>query len=131
MAITFAYLVTRTNSQYYKETESQIKFINQTYGGDFVLMPGDTNGALPGENGVGKWDTEDFETVFELELTISKRVSKAGKNCYTSVKKLFSRRGYDTIYVALGDHEVGGNSWGITNTRKINALTAYKTEFSK
>jgi len=120
-----------TNSQYYKETESQIKFVNQTYGGDFVLIPGDTNGALPGEKGGGKWDKEDFETIFEPELTVSNRVLKAGKNCYKSVKELFSRGGYDTIYVALGDHEVGGNSWGIANTRKINALTAYKTAFSK
>jgi len=69
-------------TEYYIETKNQIRFVNQTYGGDFVLMPGDTNGALPAEKGGGKWDKEEFEKIFKPHLSVQKRIKKAGKNCY-------------------------------------------------
>jgi len=33
--------------------------------------------------------------------------------------------------VAIGDHEIGGNSWGAKNLRKLNALPAFHSTFTK
>lgn len=118
---------------YYLEVQAELKYINETFGGDVVLLPGDINGALPGEAGGGKWDNEDFAKKFKPELkdNVNRRIRDAGKNCYGAVRDLFSDAGYGEILVALGDHEIGGNSWGKNNLRKLGALPSFHSTFTK
>ena len=71
---------------YYNETYDQIKYIKDNYGGDIVVSPGDTNGALPGERGGGKWQTETFQTLLKPEYSVEQRVMTAGNNCFSTVR---------------------------------------------
>jgi len=100
----------------------QIKNLKQTYGGDLIILPGDTNN--------GKWDTEEFAEKFEPKLTVKQRVLQAGRNCYGTMRNLFREAGYETILVAVGDHELGGNAW-IPNTSKVEALNKFRLGFVK
>lgn len=118
-------------SHYYEETKNEIQYISKTFGGDLVVLPGDINGALPGESGGGKWEREEFAEVFKPKLNVKNRIRKAGENCYTAVKDLFAAAGYELLFVALGDHEIGGNSWGQQNKRKLDALPAFHSTFTK
>jgi len=55
-------------------------------------------------------------------------VLEAGKNCYTTMKKLFSEAGYDRFFMAVGDHELGDNGW-IGETEKLKSLPQYRQSF--
>jgi len=81
----------------------QIHYVKETYGGDLVVLPGDSNN--------GKWDTKEFAIKFESELEVRDRILQAGRNCYGTTKKLFKEAGYEHMLMAVGDHELGGNRW--------------------
>jgi len=119
------------DTKYYKETYDQVKYIKDNYGGDLVVSPGDTNGALPGGRGGGKWQTKDFATLFNPELSVKKRVEMAGNNCYSAVREIFIRVGYPLLLVAVGDHEIGGNGWGKGDVRHMEALPVFRSSFAK
>jgi len=119
------------DTDYYKKTYDQVKYIKENYGGDLVVLPGDTNGALPGQHGGGKWDTEEFAARFEPNMSVNERVELAGDNSYGAVRGIFSKAGYSLILVAVGDHELGGNSWGKLDKRKLAALPTYYSSFTK
>ena len=81
-----------------------LKEINGTYGGDLMLLPGDTQ--------TGHWYQGSYRRYLETELglsglTLNETVSIAAENCYNSTKKLFAESGYEKILVAFGDHELG------------------------
>jgi len=118
-------------SGYYKEVQDEIDYIRNAYGGDLVVMPGDVNGALPGEAGGGKWDRDIFAEIFRPGLNVNQRIRAAGRNCYGAVRDLFSEAGYEPLLVALGDHEIGGNSWGEQNLRKLDALPTFHSTFTE
>jgi hypothetical protein len=75
--------------------------MKQNYGGDLVLIPGDTNS--------GKWYLPSFakDKLHDASLTPAEAVAIASRGCYGTLKKLFSQGGYDNIMVAIGDHELG------------------------
>lgn len=83
------------------ETVTKIK---QDYGGDLLLIPGDTNS--------GKWYQPSFakDKLHDASLTPAEAVAIASRGCYGTLKTLFSQGGYDNLMVAIGDHEIG-TSW--------------------
>jgi len=104
----------------FRRKYDQIQYIKQTYGGDLVVLPGDSNN--------GKWDTKAFAKKFKPNLTVQQRVLQAGKNCYGTMRKVFREAGYEKILMAVGDHELGGNAWA-PNTSKTNAMGKYRAGF--
>ena len=92
------------NNSAYNDTLEVLSRIHETYGGDLVMLPGDTNN--------GKWDQELFHVLLHDFLDIqgmtnNETIALGGKNCYSTTKRLFEEAGYDKILVALGDHELG------------------------
>jgi len=86
-----------------KHLES-VKSIKQNYGGDLLLIPGDTNS--------GKWYRRSFarDLLNDASLTPSEAVAIGSRGCYGALKKIFSQGGYDNLMVAIGDHELGTSS---------------------
>jgi len=116
------------NHEWYKNAFSQnvqgLKHIKETYGGDLVLIPGDTNS--------GKWYLPSFaEKLGDPSLTPIEAVLRASKGCYGSLRKVFAAASYvQTPMVAIGDHELGGNGWEETST-KTAVLEYYRDGFQK
>jgi len=99
-----------------------ITYINKTFGGDLVMMPGDSN--------TGIWYTENFIESFSPNSTPQEVVLRAGKNCYTTMRELYRKAGYEKILIAVGDHELGGNQWGQEiRANKVNSLLQYRQVF--
>jgi len=98
----------------------QIRNIKQTYGGDLVVLPGDSNS--------GRWDTKEFAKKYKPELTVNERILQAGRNCYGTMRNLFKKAGYDKILMAVGDHELGDNDWPL-DSAKVQAIGQYRAAF--
>lgn len=76
----------------------------------------------------GKWDTLEFGNKLNSALSPPEAVLKAGRNCYTSIRDLFSAGGFDTLLLAIGDHvSVTSvhvyNVYDYLNSNKSRALT--------
>ena len=80
-----------------------VKNLHARFGGDLIIIPGDTNG--------GHWDRKDFIKRVFPGLTPEEAVLKAGKLCYDGMQEPFRDGGYPLMLVAVGDHEVGDNPW--------------------
>jgi len=100
----------------------QIHHVKQAYGGELVVLPGDSN--------VGKWDTKEFAEKFKPRIQVKKRVLLAGRNCYGAMRGVFAEAGYEHILMAVGDHELGGNKW-IPQSSKVNSLGQYRQGFAE
>jgi hypothetical protein len=85
-----------------------LKMLNENYGGELILMPGDACG--------GHWDTPQFIKKFNPGLTPAEAILQAGDLCYTGMVDAFREAGYPTILMAVGDHEVGDNPWPVGNS---------------
>jgi len=85
------------------EEIEMIKYVEEKFGGDLILMPGDSQG--------GKWDEKQFIDRLDPTLTPEASVEKAGANTWDSMQLLFRLGGYVKLLIAVGDHEIGGNSW--------------------
>jgi len=79
--------------------KNTLEHIYALYGGDLIVMPGDTNG--------GRWYRQDWIKKHFPGHSTQDAVYKAGINCYGTIKNLFSSAGYEKILVAVGDHELG------------------------
>lgn len=95
---------TFSNNTFYNDTLEVLTHINQTYGGDLVILPGDTNN--------GKWYLKNFHDQLNYylgihSLTDNEAIEIGGRNCYSTVKRLFSEAGYDKLLATVGDHEIG------------------------
>ena len=92
--------------QYREETEeilAGLKMLKAQYGGELVMLPGDSNG--------GHWDTPQFIKSFNPKLTPAESILQAGELCYTGMVGAFKEAGYSRLLMAVGDHEVGDNPW--------------------
>ena len=85
------------------EDIAAVKAIKQNFGGELMLLPGDSNG--------GHWDTPAFIKKFEPGLKAEEAILKAGRLCYTGMIKAFKKGGYSKLLMAVGDHELGDNPW--------------------
>ncbi|ARN57400.1 LamG domain-containing protein [Sedimentisphaera salicampi] len=86
-----------------KEDIAAAKMLKDNYGGEFVFIPGDSNG--------GHWDTKRFRNNYSPNLSPEETVLKAGHYCYEGMLNAFAKGGYDKIIMAVGDHEMGDNPW--------------------
>ena len=80
-----------------------LKMLKAQYGGELVMLPGDSNG--------GHWDTEQFIKSFKPGLAPAESILQAGELCYTGMAGAFKEAGYSRLLIAVGDHEVGDNPW--------------------
>jgi len=110
------------NSKGWKRIYDSVRYMYDTYEGDLVVLPGDSNN--------GKWDTKTFAEKYKPDITVQERVLEAGRNCYGTMKDLFAQAGYDTILMAVGDHELGGNAWG-KNSDKVASLPEFRKGFTE
>ena len=81
-----------------------VKYLKTTFGGDFILMAGDTN--------AGTWDRTDFKNALATDmgkenLTKEEAVLEAGRRCYGRMMSSFRHGGYSQVLLAHGDHEAG------------------------
>lgn len=98
-----------------------LKAIKENYGGELVLLPGDTNS--------GHWYKREFLDALDVD-TPEEAVLKAGKQCYQSMIFMFNKAGYSTLLMAVGDHEVGDNPWKSEHL-KTKLLPEYRQAFAK
>jgi hypothetical protein len=111
------------DSEVWTKNLETLNYIKQNYGGDSIdlmILPGDTNN--------GKWDTSEFIKKLDPSLSPQEAVLTAGRNCYSSIKDLFSSGGFQTMLLAIGDHEIGGNSWR-GGSSKVLSLPEYRQGF--
>jgi len=103
-----------------KKMYNQVHHVKQSYGGELVVLPGDSAN--------GKWDTEEFAKKFKPHIKVKNRVLQAGRNCYGTMRALFTDAGYEQILIAVGDHELGGNAW-TPGTAKVKSVGKYRQGF--
>ena len=108
------------SSKTWQRALGTIKHIKEEFGGELVMLPGDSNS--------GQWDTEKFIDKINPSFTAEEAILQAGRNCFGTVKNLFNEGGYDRILMAVGDHEIGGNSW-IPGSSKMENLDTYRQVF--
>lgn len=94
--------------------------IYNNHGGDLVMIPGDTN--------YGQWDTDRFRNNFFPEMEREEVVLTAGKNCFSTIRKLFKKIGWNKLLIAIGDHELGDNDW-VAGSNKVKFLPAFRKAF--
>ncbi len=85
------------------EDVAAVKMLKQNYGGDLILLPGDSNG--------GHWDRPEFIKRKFPGLSAEEAILKAGHLCYSGMINSFKQGGYSKLIMAVGDHEVGDNPW--------------------
>jgi len=109
-------------SELFDEQKRVLQHIYDNYGGELVVLPGDSNS--------GKWHEESFREKFDKPLmTPEEVIAMAGRNCYSTVRNLFEAVGYNKIFVAIGDHEIGGNPWSTREELKLNNLQIWRDSF--
>lgn len=89
------------------QDEKVISYLSNNYGGEFVLIPGDTNN--------GGWTQRSFQKKFLQEIGKDKMsaeniVLEAGRRCYGGMLRTFRVAGYSQVLLAHGDHEAGDNA---------------------
>ncbi|VGO19760.1 LamG-like jellyroll fold domain-containing protein [Pontiella sulfatireligans] len=85
------------------EDVATVKMFKENYGGELILMPGDSNG--------GHWDTPKFIKQNFPGASPEESVKKAGHLCYSGMIDAFRDGGYSKLIMAVGDHEMGDNPW--------------------
>ena len=111
-----------SQSDLYKKQLVTLTGIHDKFGGDLVILPGDTND--------GKWFRTEWINKFFPGLPPKEAVWKGGINCYSTIKSLFAESGYETFFLAIGDHELGDNYWG-PKSDKTDSLPEYRQSFAK
>lgn len=110
-----------TSSNNYNKYHQVLSYIHETYKGDLVLIPGDTNG--------GSWDTDTYRNKhYYPGMDKKKIVEIAGKNCFSTIRTLFENVGWKKLFIAVGDHEIGDNDW-IPGSDKVNLLPTFHKAF--
>ena len=99
-------------------------FLKNTFGGELLLIPGDTN--------AGFWSTESFRKLMSedvgYDVTNEFAVHEAGRRCYKGVLDTFRKGGYWRVLIAVGDHEAGDNPWK-AKTKKSYLLPDFMGTF--
>lgn len=104
----------------YQTYLSTLSHMHETYGGEIMLLPGDTNS--------GKWFVSKYINKFFEGKTPAQAVYQAGLNCYSGLRKLFNEAGYNDTMMSLGDHEYGDNGW-FKGERKTAVIEEYRQAF--
>jgi len=86
-----------------EEISAGLKMLKANYGGELVMLPGDSN--------KGHWDTPAFIKTFKRGLTPAQSILQVGELCYSGMVDAFKEAGYSKLLMAVGDHELGDNPW--------------------
>ncbi|MDF7823909.1 LamG domain-containing protein [Pontiellaceae bacterium B12227] len=108
------------------EDVATVQMLKTNYGGELILMPGDSNG--------GHWDTPKFIKNNFPGATAEESVLEAGRLCYSGMIDTFREGGYSKLIMAVGDHEMGDNPWpaGSDVSRcQPQFRTAFAKEFNR
>jgi uncharacterized protein YneR len=105
----------------YNRQESVLSKIHDNYGGDLIILPGDTQ--------QGNWNVQSWIDKHFPGLSAKEAVYQAGVNCYSTMRKLFADSGYGKILVAIGDHELGDNYWA-PNDSKTLSIPDFRKSFT-
>ena len=108
------------SSNAYKIYHQTLSYIHETYAGDLVLIPGDTTG--------GRWDTDGYRDKHYPGMDKEKIVQTAATNCFSTIRTLFENVGWNKLFVAIGDHEIGDNDW-LPGSDKVNLLPTFRKAF--
>jgi hypothetical protein len=109
----------------WEASKAALSAIKATYGGELVLIPGDSAS-------FGKISNE----VIKKELgkpgySMNEVVYEATSNVYKAVKAMYNEVGYDTVLAAVGDHEIGGNKgFKAGKKSKVSTVPSYRKGFS-
>lgn len=120
-AETFSYNPDTDTNQFYQNYKSTLSHIRETYGGDVVLIPGDSN--------EGRWFEQYYIQQHFNGKSPSEAVYQAGINCYSTLRKLFNQAGYNKLFMAIGDHELGDNGWFVSKIVKTNVQKDFRQSF--
>jgi len=111
----------------WEASKAALSEIKATYGGELVLIPGDSAS-------FGKISNEQIEKKLgKTGYTMNKVVYEATSNVYKAVKAMYNEVGYNTVLAAVGDHEIGGNKGfrAINNKKsKVSTVPSYRKGFS-
>ena len=119
--------VFRKQEEDIKQDEKVVSYLSNNYGGEFVLIPGDTNS--------GSWDKYSFQQKFlqdigKENMTDEDIVLEAGRRCYGGMLRTFRVAGYAKVLLAHGDHEAGDNSCkSLSSERVILNSTRHTVHF--
>ena len=90
------------NTEHWTEQLRVLNHINENWGGDLVVLPGDVAS-------YGGVRLEDLMDDLGGDLSPEDAVYQAGRNCFNGTREIFKHAGYDTLIATVGDHEIGGN----------------------
>jgi len=101
------YTQTEKNPEWLAATVAEdiaaVRMLKAKYGGELMLMPGDSNG--------GHWDRPGFIKNNFPGATPEESILEAGRLCYSGMIRSFREGGYSKLIMAVGDHEMGDNPW--------------------
>ena len=89
---------------------------------ELALIAGDLIG--------GRWpqNRDSLNSLFgNNNTTLAQELDAASASYYTWIRTLFAESGINTVVAAIGDHDIGDNSW--RNTTKANQVNNMKTDF--
>ena len=111
----------------WKESIKILKSVKKEYGGELVMMPGDSNSYGPLTN------QQIVERLGISGYTTEQSIYEAGLNCYKAVRQLFRKAGYGTLLATVGDHELGGNEGFVISggRSKLPTVPAYRKAFGR
>eukprot|EP00559_Dactyliosolen_fragilissimus_P009826 CAMPEP_0184854838 /NCGR_PEP_ID=MMETSP0580-20130426/220_1 /TAXON_ID=1118495 /ORGANISM="Dactyliosolen fragilissimus" /LENGTH=748 /DNA_ID=CAMNT_0027349183 /DNA_START=20 /DNA_END=2266 /DNA_ORIENTATION=+ len=102
---------------------STIQYIHDTFGGDLLMMPGDTQG--------GHWDEEKHIILLPPQYnTPAKAVKYSCEKVYDSMLRMFKMAGYSKVLMTVGDHELGGNAWPAGSVH-LDVMPYFREGFAK
>ena len=110
----------------------KFKRIQETYGAELFVSPGDCNN--------GRWDAwgwsknvayrTKFLSIPEYaNLNKQEVILKASQYCYSALNELVFGSGYKEFFMAVGDHELGDNPWPKGGERP-ETLPAFRQGFA-
>ena len=105
---------------------NRLNTINENFGGELVIIPGDTN--------TGRWDRDNFkkrfDRVYGAQASMGARIKRAGQKSYSGLLDVFRQGGYDRVFVAIGDHELGDDAWPV-GSAKSKHVDVFRDVFAK
>lgn len=120
-----AYDLKNQQSDAVEDDKQILRQIKKNYGGELLLLPGDSNG--------GHWTKPSFIKKNFPGATPQESVLRAGHLCYAGMIKVFKKE-YPLMLMAVGDHELGDNPWpaGSAVARsQVQFREAFAKEFNR
>ena len=113
------------SQEVWNESKMVLQHIRSNFGGDLVMMSGDSAG-------YGSVNNDEFAEKLGYPIEqVDEAIYEGGKNCYRAIRNLFNISGYDTILSCVGDHEIGGNKGFKVGGKNSKLLTvpSYRRAF--